>query len=306
MSAAGPGHLLRGVGLMMLAVFMFSSMDAFAKQLLRGYPIAPLLWARYTLQCLFVLAVFGPRMGAAVVRTAHPLLQCARGLLLAGSTVFFYLALKYLPMAEAAAISFVGPVLVTALSGPLLKERVRPHQWLAVALGFAGVLVIVRPAGAVFTPAVLLPLATALLFSLYQIATRKVAGRDDPITSLFYSALVGAAATVFALPFTWQTPTAVQALQIVVIGFLGGFGHFLLIRAVAQASPMALAPFVYVQLVWSTLLAWLVFGESPDAGSLWGMLVIVGGGMLAVDWRVVRAGIRRTRARSDQSTVPPP
>jgi drug/metabolite transporter (DMT)-like permease len=122
------GHLLRGVGLMMLAVFMFSSMDTLAKHVLRSYPIPPLIWARYFIQSAFMVAVFGPRMGLGLVRTRHPVLQVVRGLLLVSSTVFFYLSLIYLPLAEAAAISFVGPVLVTALSGPLLKERVGPRQ----------------------------------------------------------------------------------------------------------------------------------------------------------------------------------
>jgi drug/metabolite transporter (DMT)-like permease len=282
------GHLLRGVGLMMLAVFMFSSMDTLAKHVLRSYPIPPLIWARYFIQSAFMVAVFGPRMGLGLVRTRHPVLQVVRGLLLVSSTVFFYLSLIYLPLAEAAAISFVGPVLVTALSGPLLKERVGPRQWLAVFLGFTGVLIIIRPGGAVFSPTVALPLLTAVFFSLYQIATRKVAGRDDPMTTLFFTALVGAVATTVPLPFTWQTPTPVQWLFIAAIGTLGGLGHFLLIRAVEHASPMALAPFVYVQLVWSTVLAWLVFGDFPDGGTLSGMGVIVMAGLLAVDWRRLR------------------
>jgi len=283
-----PQHLLRGVALMMTAVLMFSSMDTLAKLILRSYPIAPLIWTRYFIQFAFMAAVFGPRMGRGLIRTAHPGLQTLRGLMLASSTLFFYLSLKFLPLAEAAAISFVGPVLVTALSGPLLKERVTPRQWVAVGLGFGGVLIIIRPGGAVFSPAVILPLITALFFSLYQIATRKVAGRDNPVTTLFFSTLVGAIATSVTLPFAWQTPTLPQAGFIAAIGVLGGVGHFLLIRAVEHASPMALAPFVYVQLVWSTVLAWLVFGDFPDGGTLTGMAVIVLAGMLAVNWQHLR------------------
>lgn len=275
---------------MMIAVFMFSAMDTLAKLALRDYPIAPLIWARYFMQFAIMLVVFGPRMGIGLVRTKRPVLQVVRGIVLVGSTACFYAALRFLPLAEAASISFVAPVVVTALSGPLLRERVTPRQWIAVILGFAGVLVIIRPGGAVFTPAVVLPLVTALLFSLYQIATRKVAGVDNPLTTLFFGALAGAVVTTLMLPVMWQTPTLLQAALMIGIGCLGGFGHFLLIRAVEHASPMALSPFVYVQLIWSTGLGWLVFGDFPDRGTLIGMTIIVSAGMLAVNWRQLRQG----------------
>jgi drug/metabolite transporter (DMT)-like permease len=267
---------------------MFSSMDTIAKYVLRSYPLPPLIWARYAVHLIFMVLLLAPRMGWNLVRTAHPWLQVLRGMLLVVSTAFFYLSLTLLPLAEAAAISFVGPVLVTALSGPLLGERISARQWVAVTLGFVGVLIIIRPGGGMLTPAAIFPLLTALAFSLYQIVTRKIVGRENPLTTLFYTALVGAAVTSVGLPFAWQTPTLLQAPLIVAIGLLGGFGHFLLIRAVAQASPSALAPFVYVQLIWSTGLAFIAFGEFPNSGSLIGMLVIISGGLLAIDWRRMR------------------
>lgn len=284
-------HFFRGVGLMMCAVLMFSTGDTLAKLALKSYPLGPLMWVRYTIHMLFMLALFGPRMGFSLVRTKHPGLQILRGVLLASSTAMFYLSLKFLPLAEAAAISFIAPVIVTVLSGPVLGERVTRRQWAAVVLGFVGVVIIIRPGGAVFSPTVLFPMATALLFALYQIATRKVAGRDNSFTTLFYTALVGSALASLALPFGWQTPNGIQLVIMLAIGTLGGFGHFLLIRAVEHASPMALAPFVYTQLIWSTLLAWIAFHEFPDGGSLAGMLVIVAAGMLAVNWQHMR---RRT------------
>jgi len=283
-------HLARGVGLIMVAVFMFSAMDTMAKLALKSYPIAPLIWARYTLQLVIMVALFAPRMGLGLARTKFLGLQMLRGILLVGSTACFYLSLKFLPLAEAAAISFVAPVLVTAFSGHFLRERVSRRQWAAVCLGFVGVLIIIRPGGSVFTLAVAMPLATAVLFSLYQIATRKVAGLEHPLTTLFFGALAGAVVTTLMLPVTWQTPTPTQGALMVGIGCLGGFGHFLLIRAVEHASPMALSPFVYVQLIWSTGLAWIVFGDFPDHGTLTGMAVIVSAGLLAVNWQQLRAG----------------
>jgi drug/metabolite transporter (DMT)-like permease len=290
MTHASHAHPLRGVLLIMLAVFMFSSMDTLAKHMLKreAYPISPLIFARYGVHLLFMIALLAPRMGLNLVRTQRPGLQVLRGLLLVGSTGFFYLSLTYLPLAEAAAISFVGPVLVAALSGPLLREHIGRRQWTAIGFGFLGVLIIVRPGGGVFTWHAVFPLICALLFALYQVFTRKLAGRENALTTLFFTALVGALLTALPLPFTWQTPTVLQLAFMIGIGTLGGLGHFLLIRAVEHASPAALAPFIYTQLVWSTLLAYLAFGEFPDSGSLIGMFVIVAGGLLAVNWDQIR------------------
>jgi drug/metabolite transporter (DMT)-like permease len=294
-------HLLRGILLIMLAVFLFSSMDTLAKFALRSYPPGPLIWARYSVHTAFMLALLAPRMGLRLVRTSRPVPQVMRGLLLVASTGFFYLSLRHLPLAEAAAISFVAPVLVAALSGPMLNERVTRRQWGAVTLGFLGVVVIMRPGGGLLKLAAVFPLMSALVFALYQIMTRKLAGRENPLTTLFFTALVGTVATSLLLPFTWQTPTPLQAALMLAIGCLGGLGHFLLIRAVEIASPTTLAPFVYTQLVWSTLLALIAFGEFPDLVSLLGMLVIVAAGLLAVNWRRVGLGVRATqRARMER------
>lgn len=286
-------HPLRGMLLIMLAVFMFSAMDTLAKHMLKreAYPISPLIFARYGVHLLFMIALLAPRMGLDLARTRRPGLQVLRGLLLVGSTGFFYLSLTYLPLAEAAAISFVGPVLVAALSGPLLREHIGRRQWTAIGFGFLGVLIIVRPGGGVFTWHAVFPLVCALLFALYQVLTRKLAGRENAMTTLFFTALVGALLTALPLPFTWRTPSALQLAFMLGIGILGGTGHFLLIRAVEHASPAALAPFVYTQLVWSTLLAYLAFGEFPDSGSLLGMAVVVLGGLLAVNWEQIRRSL---------------
>ena len=285
-------RLLHGILLIMFAVFLFSSMDTLAKYMLRSYPLPPLIWARYTVHFAFMIALLAPRLGFALVRTHRPVLQILRGLALVASTGFFYLALTYLPLAEAAAIGFVAPVLVASLSGPMLGERVTSRQWIAVTMGFLGVLVIIRPGGGLLSFAVVFPLLSALVFALYQIMTRKLAGRENPFTSLFYTALVGSVVTTLAVPFAWQTPTLPQLGILIAIGGLGGLGHFLMIQAVERASPSALAPFIYTQLVWSTLLAWITFGEFPDPGSLLGILVIAGAGLLSINWKQVRLGSR--------------
>jgi drug/metabolite transporter (DMT)-like permease len=246
--------------------------------------MAGLMWARYTVHLAVMLVLLWPRMGLKLIETKRPGLQVLRGLLLVASTMFFYFALRHMPLAEAAAISFVGPVLTTLLAGWMLGEKATLRQWVAVVLGFSGVLVIIRPGGGLFTPAAVFPLVTALLFSVYQIVTRKLAGREHPHTTLFYTALVGGAVTSLALPWGLQAPTVLQVLFMIGIGVLGGYGHYLLIRAMNHASPTTLAPFIYSQLVWSTLLAYLVFRDFPDSGSLIGMAVIVAAGLLAVNW----------------------
>lgn len=283
-------HPMRGVVLIMLAVFMFSSMDTLAKYMLKreAYPLSPLIFARYAVHFALMIALLAPRMGLNLIRTRRPKLQLFRGLVLVGSTGFFYLSLTYLPLAEAAAISFVAPVLVAALSGPILHERIGRKQWLALGLGFLGVVIIIRPGGAVFTWHVVFPLVCAFLFAVYQVLTRKLVGRENPFTTLFFTALVGAILTALPLPYTWQTPTPIQGVFMIAIGLLGGMGHFLLIRAVEHASPARLAPFVYTQLLWSTLLAWLAFGDFPVTSSLLGMAVVVGAGLLALDWQQIR------------------
>lgn len=279
---------MRGIVLIMSAVFMFSAMDTLAKYMLRSYPMSALMWARYMVHVTVMTVLLWPRMGIQLLRTGRPGLQILRGLLLVLSTVFFYFALRYLPLAEAAAISFVGPVLTALLSGPMLGDKVTRRQWIAVTLGFVGVLIIMRPGGGVLSLPAVFPLATAILFSVYQIVTRKLSGREHPYTTLFYTAIVGAAVTSFAAPLNWMTPTPLQAFLMVCIGLLGGGGHLLLIRAMEHASPSTLAPFVYSQLIWSTLLAFIVFGDFPETVTLIGMLVVVAAGLLAVNWRQMR------------------
>ncbi|MGD2139503.1 MAG: DMT family transporter [Burkholderiales bacterium] len=290
MSTHHDHQLRRGILLIVSAVFMFSAMDTLAKYMLRAdYPVGALIWARYTVHLVMTAALLFPRMRGQLLRATRPGLQVLRGLLLVASTLCFYMALRFLPLAEAASISFLGPVLTTLLASWLLHEKANVRQWIAVLLGFAGVLVIIRPGGALFTPAAVFPLLTAVLFSFYQIVTRKMSGHDHAYTTLFYTALIGGIVTSAVLPLNWQTPTLVQAVMMFGMGVLGGYGHFLLIRAVEHASPGALAPFTYSQLLWSTLLGYIVFRDFPDAGSFVGMAIVVLAGLLGLNWKQMRA-----------------
>ena len=282
--ALDPG-VIKGIPLAMAAVFCFAIMDTAAKYLGQFYPVLALVWARYMVHMLIMLVWLGPTMKLNLVRTSRPMLQILRGLFLVGSTCFFFQALRKMPMAEASAIGFMAPLLVTLLAVPILKEKISRRRWIAVIAGFIGVMVIIRPGGKVFSPVALLPLATALCFSLYQIITRQV-HTENPRTSLFYSALVGSVALTVVLvgshlaaPFPLYAPTPWHGALIFALGAIGGVGHLVLIRALRKAPASVLAPFYYTQLVWIILFGYLAFSDLPDGWTLLGIFVIVGSGL---------------------------
>lgn len=275
--AANP---LRGILLLVGAVSTFSVLDTIAKYLSQTYPVPMIVWARYVFHVLFMLFVLGHSVRWGLVHTRRPRLQVIRGLVLAASSMFFFSALSRLPIAEASAITFVSPLLLTAMSVWFLRERVRASAWIAVVIGFVGVLIIVRPGGAVFQPAALFALATAACFATYQLMTRQLAGIDSTVATLFIGAVVGTVVMTLVAPFFWKLPeNAWHALLFVVMGMLGAAGHFVLIRAFEYAPASVLAPFVYAQLVAVLILGYLVFGAFPDAASLAGMAIIVASGI---------------------------
>lgn len=271
---------LRGILYIMVAVSFFAMLDATAKYLAQFYPVAGIVWARYFFQVLLMLLVLGPRLGLGLARTKRPALQIARGTVLVGASITFFTALALMPLAETSAITFTAPLLLMALSVPLLRERVDGPAWIAVWLGFAGVMLIIRPGSGVFTWVALLPLVTALCNAFYQILTRKLSGTDPTLTTLFYGGLVGSVIMSAALPFYWTTPQSLfHALLYVMLGVLAGIGHFILIKAFDHAPASTIAPFIYVQMVAVLVLGFLVFDSFPDGWSLTGMAVIVASGI---------------------------
>jgi drug/metabolite transporter (DMT)-like permease len=233
------------------------------------------------LQTLVMMAIFLPRMGLRLVRTASPGLQVVRGLTLVVSSVVFVIALLHMQIAEVASIVFLAPIIVALAGGPLLGERVSARTWLALAGGFAGVLLIIRPGGGAFTWWALLPLLCAFLFAGYQILTRKLAARgDDPITTLFLPGLIACFVVPPVFPGAFEIPTVpLHAAALGVIGVLGAVGHFMLIRAHALAPATLLSPFGYTQLVVVLTLGWLVFDQLPDGIALIGIALIASSGL---------------------------
>jgi drug/metabolite transporter (DMT)-like permease len=265
---------------MLLATGCFGCLDTMSKFLVAHYPASALVWLRYVMQTLVMMAIFLPRMGLGLVRTSSPGLQLLRGLMLVFSSVVFVLALRHMQIAEVASIVFLAPIIVALAGGPLLGERVAARTWLALAGGFSGVLLIIRPGGDAFTWWALLPLSCAFLFAGYQILTRKLAGRDDPITTLFLPGLLACIVVPPVFPGAFTVPTVpLHAALLVAVGILGGVGHFLLIRAHALAPATLLSPFGYSQLIVILVLGFLVFGEFPDALGLTGIVLIAASGL---------------------------
>jgi len=271
---------MRGILLMVAAIGFFVSMDTIAKYLAQWYPVPGLIWARYVINLAMLLAWFAARGELRRIRTARPGIQIARGFLLASATFFYFSALRVMPIADAAGISFVLPLFVAVLAVPMLGERLDLPRAVAILVGMAGALMIVRPGSSVFTAYSLLPVAMAVCNALYQIFTRKVAGLEHPLTSLVWGAIVGAVLLSAVAPFAWETPrTAFHWALLGVIGLFASIGHYLLIRAYDYANATLLAPYTYSAMVWAIGLGFTVFGHLPDAWSVGGMAVIVASGM---------------------------
>lgn len=271
---------LTGIALMCGAVATFSCLDATGKYLLHYMDPLQVVWARYfgafVLAFIFLNPITRPKM----MTTKRPFLQVGRSALLLGSTALSFFALRYLQLDEALAILFSTPFLVALLSGPLLGEWVGWRRWTAIAVGFFGVLVVVRPGFGGIHPAALLTFCGAICYALYVITTRVLARSDSSETTLFYSNLVGAVAMLPVIPFVWTTPTSALVVALMVlIGALGSGGHYLLILGHRLAPASTLAPFIYTQIVWTTTLGFLVFSDLPNRWTILGGLIVVASGL---------------------------
>jgi drug/metabolite transporter (DMT)-like permease len=287
-NADGAPLRLHAALLFLTALLLFAALDATAKHLSALFAVPLLVWARYLVHLVIMLLAVAPSMGRRLIVTERPWLMSLRGLTLVAVTLLGQLALKTLPLAETTALIFVAPLLVALLAAPLLGETVRLRTWLATIAGFVGVLLIARPGGSLFGPGVAYALGAALSYAAYQILTRKLAASEHPMRLLFYTALLGTLAMLPVLPVYWDGswPTPTQSLLIISLGLYGGIGHFLLIRAFHETSASLLAPLIYTQLVWATLLGWLVFDHFPDLLTVVGMIVIGASGLsLAIRWR---------------------
>jgi drug/metabolite transporter (DMT)-like permease len=271
-----------GVLWMLATMFCFISLDTMMKELLLTYSLVQVTWARFFFATVVAAVAAGPNLPV-LVKTRAPALQFTRSLLLAVTTGIFNAGVRLVPLATATTIMFLSPILVTALSVLLLKEHVGPRRWIGIAIGFLGALIVVRPwhsSLGTFLAGASLLLVAALFNANYQIITRKVRLYDEPLTSLLYTAIIGALATSIILPWFWQWPhNAGHWLLLVATGLAGGIGHLCLIQSFRLAPASVVAPISYSALIWSALFGWLIFSEWPDIWTWLGAALIIGSGL---------------------------
>ena len=263
------------------SVLCFTILDAITKFMTQRYSIPLLVWARYSVQFVAMLVWLGPSMRLDLVRTQRLRFQAFRGLLLLASSLFFVNALRSLPLAEATALNYSTPIIVVLMGRLVLRERLTQARLAFVAVGVAGMLMIVQPGSDVFHGAALFGLGAAIFYACYQITTRMLAG-EDPRVLLFYPALMGTVIMSALAPgFDWPPSMPwTHVLLIVCGGLFGTLGHFLFILAFRLAPASALTPFTYTQLVWAMLLGWFLYGDFPNGYRIGGMAVIAGSGLL--------------------------
>ena len=291
---ADNADIRRGILLVVAATLLWASSDVMVKLLVRDYAIVQVLWVRYVVFFGFALVLAGRRFGRRLFATQMPKAQLGRGLLTLGNNVLVIYAFSLMPLADVAAILAVGPLIVTALSVPFLGETVGPRRWAAVAVGFAGVLLILRPGFGVFDPVALAPLAGAVFFAGYQLLTRVVGRVDAPPTSLLYMSAIGLAGSSLVVPFHWTTPAVAAdwGLFAAAAG-ISVVAHGLFIKALTLAPASAVQPFNYCVLAWSIPMGWLVFAQFPDAPTLAGAAVVVASGLYTFHRERVRAAHAR-------------
>ena len=276
---------LKGMVYALLAVTLFGLQDAMTKFLVSAYPISQFLLVRFAVFAVFAIIYAAMRGGLrAAAASQRPWLQLSRAVLLIVDILLFCLALRYMSLGDLHAVYATTPLMVTLLVGPMLGEFVGRRRRTAVAVGFLGALIIIRPGLGVMHWAAFMVLASGLCFALYSIATRKVGGRDSVETSTLYTAVAG---TLMLTPFgiaQWQPIDLNGALLMGGISLTGLLGHLLYIRALSHAPAVVIQPLTYLLLVWAVFYGFVLFGTLPDLWTVVGALVVVGSG-LYVTWR---------------------
>jgi len=276
----------RGIGLMVLATIVFALQDMLSRHLAGEYNVIMVVMVRYWFFAAFVMVVASRKMGGlrAAVRTAHPVLQPLRGVLLAVEICVLVVAFVMLGLVEAHAIFACYPLLVAALSGPILGERVGWRRWAAIGVGFIGVLIILQPGFRVFSPWAFVALTAAFMFALYALLTRHVSRRDSAAVSFFWTGTAGAVAMTLAGVWFWQAMSLPDWGWMALLCVTGALGHYLLIRAFEVAEASAVQPFAYLQLVFGALGGMIVFGEVLRWNVALGAGVVIAAGLFTL-WR---------------------
>jgi drug/metabolite transporter (DMT)-like permease len=270
---------LRGIALMLASTVFLGTSDVTAKYLSATLPSIEIAWIRFLSFALIMVPAMLPGSPLYALHTKRPGLQLMRGAALLGSSLFFISGLRYLPIAEASATGFVSPLFVTALSIVFLGESVGVRRWLATAVGLIGVLIILRPGSGAFHPAAFFPIVSALAWACTLIMTRMLSGRERAITTMTYSSIAGVCILSALVPFVWVAPSWHDIAFGVFIGIASTAGQWIVVLAFRYADASVLAPFSYTQLLWVSVLGFIIFGEVPDAWTVTGAVFIVGSGL---------------------------
>lgn len=300
-----PTHPLKAIGLKLISALLFAAMSALVRQLGNIAPVGQMVFFRSAFAILPVVIVYAIRgeLGSAV-RTGRPFGQLGRGLLSVCGMFTNFSSLTRLPLADATAISFASPLVTVALAALILKERVRVYRWSAVAIGFAGVIVMLIPhfdfgryagvAGATAGAGALFAITSAVCNAGTVIQTRRLTQSETTSSIVFYFSLVCAIAGALTLPFAWHSPTARELAELISLGILGGFAHILLTESYRYAAASVVAPFDYSSMLWALLLGYWLFGELPETLVYAGAAIVAGAGLFVI-WRERQLGLKRAR-----------
>ncbi len=288
--------ILRGVGLMVLAVGLYSVMDALVKWLGPAYPTLQLVFFRSLAAFIPIAFVLWRSGSLAGLRTRRPLGHLLRALSGLTSLSLFFYAYTHMPLANVVAISFAAPLLVTALSAPLLGERVGWRRWSAVSIGFLGVLIMVKPDSGVFDRIALLALAATVCYALVIVFIRKLSRTETSAAIVFYYALSSTLVAGAFMPFLWVMPDLEGWVLLILLGLVGGVAQIAMTNAFRLADVSIVAPFDYTHIIWAALLGYFIWGEAPG-NSIWVGTAIVMASGIYILYREAHLGLRRGIAR---------
>ena len=281
-------HPFKGIALILASTVFLGTSDVTAKYLSATLPSVEITWIRFLVFALIMSPAMLPVSPVYALHTRRRGLQFFRGAALLGSSLFFISGLSFLPIAEASATGFVAPLFVTALSIVFLSEKVGLRRWIATAIGLVGVIIILRPGSGAFHPAAFFPIVSALCWASTLIMTRMMSGTDRAITTMTYSSITGVCILTALVPFFWVAPTWHDILLGILIGVASTAGQWIVVLAFRYADASVLAPFSYTQLLWVSILGYLIFGEVPDAWTITGAAFIVASGLYTAHRERVR------------------
>jgi drug/metabolite transporter (DMT)-like permease len=277
-----------GIAYILVAVSLFGVMDALVKWLADSYPTVQIMFFRSLCALPPILLMVlrgagsgGNTLGNALVmlRTRQPWGHALRSVFGCGAMLLFFYSYKFLPLAEVTAIAFAAPIFIACLSVWLLQERVGPHRWSAIVVGFLGMLVIVRPGAGLLESAALIVVGATLLYALAIIQIRKLSRSEPSTTIAFWFTAFCTAITGLILPFFWVTPAPADLLLLVAVGLIGGAAQLCMTRAYGLAPAAVVAPFDYVHLLWAVVIGWYVWGDFPDLATWIGSAIVIASGL---------------------------